>query len=147
LENYYHNHRLSAEDATTVRLSENGLAYDFSKSLISTEAFSMLLELAEECQLPQAINDFFSGEAINETENRAVLHTALRQFTPNDYLPEEVYAKVDNERNRVKKFVEEVLSGERLASNGKPFRHVVNIGIGGSDLGLRMAYRALQPYK
>ena len=147
LENYYHNHRLSVQDAVTTRLSENGLSYDFSKSLISTEAFSMLLELAEECQLPQAINDFFSGEAINETENRAVLHTALRQFTTNDYLPEAVYSKVENERNRIKEFVEEVLSGKRLASNGKPFRHVVNIGIGGSDLGLRMAYQALQPYK
>lgn len=147
LENYYSAHSLSNNNKATVRIAESGLTYDFSKSLVSAEAFSMLIELADECKLSQAIDDFFGGKAINETEKRAVLHTALRQFSSNDYLSDDIYQKVTHERSRIKNFVNEILSGERLASNGKPFRHVVNIGIGGSDLGLRMAYKALKPYK
>lgn len=147
LENYFNNHPLSANESADTVLSESGLRFDFSKSMLTDQAQQLLLELATTCQLPQAIDDFFAGKAINETENRAVLHTALRQFTPNDYLPSAIYEQVTQERQRLQQFVNEVLSGQRTASNGKPFRQVVNIGIGGSDLGLRMAYKALQPYK
>lgn len=147
LTNYYRNYQLSAADATTVKLESCGLTYDFSKSLVSDEAFSYLVELAQECKLSEATDGLFSGEHINETENRAVLHTALRQFSPTDYLPNAIYQEVTHQRNRLKSFVEEIQSGARRNSKGQAFKHVVNIGIGGSDLGLRMAYRALKPYK
>ena len=147
LEDYYQTHTLTQNDMSADKLTAEGVTYDFSKSLISSEALSYLVELANECGLPQAMEDFFSGQPINETENRAVIHPALRQFAPTDYLSDEVYAQVDYQRARMKSFVEEVVTGKRLTVRGKAFKNVVNIGIGGSDLGLQMAYQALQPYK
>src|SRR5690606_5569324 len=110
LENYYSTHSLSNNNKAIIRIVESGLTYDLSKCLVSSEAFYMLTELADECELSQAIDEFFGGKAINETEKRAVLHTALRQFSSNDYLSDDIYQKVTNERSRIKNFVNEILS-------------------------------------
>jgi len=130
-------------------LQWNDFLLDYSKNNISEETVSLLLELANSIGLKNAIADYFGGEIINQTENRAVLHTALRA-------PESAVIKVDGEnvipevyevKNKIKNFTNEVISGERKGCTGKVFTDVVNIGIGGSDLGPVMAVEALQFYK
>ncbi|WP_372936496.1 glucose-6-phosphate isomerase [Seonamhaeicola sp.] len=122
---------------------------DYSKNRITEETFKYLLELADDVKLKEAIQSQFSGEKINQTEGRAVLHTALRA-------PESAVVKVDGEnvipevynvRRKIEAFTNEVVNGERKGYTGKPFTHVVNIGIGGSDLGPAMVVDALQYYK
>lgn len=130
-------------------LQWNDFLVDYSKNNISEETISLLLELANTIGLKDAIADYFGGEIINQTENRAVLHTALRA-------PESAVIKVDGEnvisevyevKNKIKNFTNEVISGERKGFTGKAFTDIVNIGIGGSDLGPVMAVEALQFYK
>ncbi|QSW87109.1 glucose-6-phosphate isomerase [Flavobacterium endoglycinae] len=127
----------------------NDFLVDYSKNNISQETVSLLLELANSIGLKNAIADYFGGELINQTENRAVLHTALRA-------PESAVINVDGEnvipevyevKNKIKNFTEEVISGQRKGYTGKAFTDIVNIGIGGSDLGPVMAVEALQFYK
>ncbi|MCI9844322.1 glucose-6-phosphate isomerase [Flavobacterium pectinovorum] len=130
-------------------LQWNDFLVDYSKNNISEETISLLLELANSIELKSAIAQYFGGEIINQTENRAVLHTALRA-------PESAVIKVDGEnvipevyevKNKIKSFTNEVISGERKGYTGKAFTDIVNIGIGGSDLGPVMAVEALQFYK
>ncbi|NDP28523.1 MAG: glucose-6-phosphate isomerase [Flavobacterium sp.] len=130
-------------------LKWNDFLLDYSKNIIKKETIDLLLELANEAQLKDAIAKYFEGDIINQTENRAVLHTALRD-------KESSIIKVDGEnvipevfevKNKIKKFTNEVVSGERKGFTGKPFTDVVNIGIGGSDLGPVMVVEALQFYK
>ncbi|MEP7094538.1 MAG: glucose-6-phosphate isomerase, partial [Flavobacterium sp.] len=130
-------------------LQWNDFLVDYSKNNISQETISLLLELANGIGLKNAIADYFGGAIINQTENRAVLHTALRA-------PESGIIKVDGEnvipevyevKNKIKSFTHEVISGQRKGFTGKAFTDVVNIGIGGSDLGPVMAVEALQFYK
>ena len=130
-------------------LQWNDFLVDYSKNNISQETISLLLELANSIGLKEAISQYFGGEIINQTENRAVLHTALRA-------PESAVIKVDGEnvipevyevKNKIKQFSHEVISGERKGFTGKAFTDVVNIDIGGSDLGPVMAVEALQFYK
>ncbi|TEB40921.1 glucose-6-phosphate isomerase, partial [Flavobacterium circumlabens] len=115
-------------------LQWNDFLVDYSKNNISQETISLLLELANTIGLKNAISDYFNGEIINKTENRAVLHTALRA-------PESANIKVDGEnvipevyevKNKIKKFTQEVISGQRKGFTGKSFTDIVNIGIGGS---------------
>lgn len=122
---------------------------DYSKNCINEETLKLLQDLAREMQLKQAITSYFDGENINQTENRAVLHTALRA-------PENAKVLVDGKnvipeiyevKNKMKNFSNEVISGARKGYTGKPFTDVVNIGIGGSDLGPAMVVEALQFYK
>ena len=122
---------------------------DFSKNRITEETFKYLLELANDVKLKDAIESQFSGEIINKTEGRAVLHTALRA-------PKSAEFKVDNEnvmpqvyqvKEKIEGFTNEVVKGERKGYTGKPFTDVVNIGIGGSDLGPAMVVDSLQYYK
>jgi len=122
---------------------------DFSKNRITDDTFKYLLELADEVKLKEAIKSQFSGEIINKTESRAVLHTALRA-------PESYNVKVDGEnvipeiykvKRKIEAFTNEVVSGERKGYTGKPFDTIVNIGIGGSDLGPAMVVDSLQYYK
>ena len=122
---------------------------DYSKNIISEETQKLLLELAREANLKTAIEKYFSGDIINQTENRAVLHTALRAdeksvilVDNNNVLPEIIAVK-----NQIKQFTNEIVSGNRKGYTGKPFTDVVNIGIGGSDLGPAMVVEALQFYK
>lgn len=122
---------------------------DYSKNIISQETLVLLQELANEVKLKPAIESYFSGENINQTEDRAVLHTALRD-------PESKMVFVDGKnvipeifevKNKIKGFCNEVISGTRKGFTGKAFTDVVNIGIGGSDLGPAMVVEALQFYK
>ncbi len=138
-----------AARAEKFNLQWNNFLLDYSKNNISQETISLLVALAESMGLKDAINQYFSGEIINQTENRAVLHTALRT-------PESAIIKVDGEnvipeiydvKNKIKNFTNEIISGERTGFTGKAFTDVVNIGIGGSDLGPVMAVEALQFYK
>ncbi|MEM9832134.1 MAG: glucose-6-phosphate isomerase [Bacteroidota bacterium] len=122
---------------------------DFSKNRITEETHKLLLDLAEECKLSEAIEAMFSGNAINQTEDRAVLHVALRNRS-NDPIyvdGEDVMPDVNEVLDRMKSFSEKIISGEWKGFRGKPIRDIVNIGIGGSDLGPVMVTEALKPYK
>jgi len=125
-----------------------GLYLDYSKNRITDETLKLLLELAEQCRLPERIEAMFRGEHINVTEDRAVLHTARR--APRDAhvyddgvdVVPEVHAVLD----RMQSFARRVRSGEWRGYTGKRIRNVISIGIGGSDLGPVMAYEALRHY-
>lgn len=122
---------------------------DFSKNRISEETHKLLLDLAKECKLSDAIQAMFSGDAINQTEDRAVLHVALRNRS-NDPIKvdgADVMPDVNEVLDKMKTFSEKIISGEWKGFRGKPIRDIVNIGIGGSDLGPVMVTEALKPYK
>jgi glucose-6-phosphate isomerase len=125
-----------------------GLLLDYSKNRITAETLKLLLNLAEESRLRERIDAMFRGEKINITENRAVLHTALR--APRDASivvdGENVVPKVHAVLDRMADFANRVRSGEWKGHTGKRIRNVVNVGIGGSDLGPVMAYEALKYY-
>ena len=126
------------------------LHVDLSKNLITSETVELLLKLAEEVKLEQAREAMFSGEHINVTEDRAVLHTALRR--PEGYTPalavdgQDVDADVHAVLKKIYAFADRVRNGEWTGVTGKRIETVVNIGIGGSDLGPVMVYEALKPY-
>lgn len=122
---------------------------DFSKNRITEETIDHLLELAKDCKLDEAIKAQFDGEVINQTEGRAVLHTALRaskeevfNVDGKNVIPEIVQVK-----EKIKNFTEQVTSGQLKGYTGKAFTDIVNIGIGGSDLGPAMVVDSLQYYK
>ena len=122
---------------------------DFSKNIIDEQVFATLMELAEECGLQDAIESMFNGEKINVTENRAVLHVALRNRSNSRIVVdgEDVMPGVNEVLGQMKDFTEEVISGKWKGYTGKGITDVVNIGIGGSDLGPLMVTEALRPYK
>jgi glucose-6-phosphate isomerase len=121
---------------------------DFSKNLVSNETKKLLLELAYECELHEAIKAMFTGELINETEGRSVLHTALRNFSGKPVMSEgkDVMPEVIKEREHMKNFCRKIHKGEWKGYTGKKIKYIVNIGIGGSDLGPVMVTEALKPY-
>ena len=125
-----------------------GLYLDYSKNRITDETIRLLLQLAEEAQLRERIGAMFRGEKINITEKRAVLHTALR--APRDASimvdGENVVPNVHGVLDRMAQFSDSVRSGEWKGHTGKRIRNVINVGIGGSDLGPVMAYEALKYY-
>ena len=122
---------------------------DISKNRITEDTRGLLLKLAEECNLKEAIDSYFSGEAINKTENRPVLHTALRASKDAEInvRGENVVAEVEKVKAKIKEFSFEIISGARKGYTGKTFTDVVNIGIGGSDLGPVMVTESLEFYK
>ncbi len=121
---------------------------DFSKNRITSETVGLLLQLAEQAGLPDAISRMFSGDRINQTEDRAVLHVALRNRSNTPVLVDgqDVMPEVNDVLNRMKSFTERVRSGEWTGYTGAAITDVVNIGIGGSDLGPVMVTEALKPY-
>jgi glucose-6-phosphate isomerase len=125
-----------------------GIYLDYSKNRVTDETLKLLLQLAEECGLRGRIDAMFRGEKINITENRAVLHVALR--APRDATivvdGENVVPQVHAVLNRMADFSSRVRSGDWKGHTGKRIRNIVNIGIGGSDLGPVMAYEALKFY-
>ena len=127
----------------------NDFLVDYSKNIINQETLNLLQDLAKEVKLKSAIDSYFSGENINQTENRAVLHTALRAPKSASVLVdgENVLPEIYEVKNKIKLFSNEVISGTRKGYTGKQFTDVVNIGIGGSDLGPAMIVEALQFYK
>jgi glucose-6-phosphate isomerase len=135
--------------AEHMHLQWNDFLVDYSKNIVTKETMNLLQELANDVQLKGAISQYFEGDSINQTENRAVLHTALRAkenatvFVDGTNVMPEIYAV----KNKIKQFSSEIISGQRKGYTGKPFTDVVNIGIGGSDLGPAMIVEALQYYK
>lgn len=135
--------------ASKFHIQWNDFLIDYSKNRINQETMDLLINLANEVHLKEAIAAYFDGESINRTENRAVLHTALRA-------PENLVVIVDGKnvipeiyevKNKIKAFTNEVVNGVRKGYTGKAFTDVVNIGIGGSDLGPAMIVEGLQFYK
>lgn len=128
---------------------ENQILVDFSKNKINQETLKLLRQLAKESALDGAINAMFTGEKINRTENRAVLHTALRNRsnTPVYVDGKDVMPEVNAVLAKMSAFCDRVISGEWKGYTGKAITDVVNIGIGGSDLGPYMVTEALRPYK
>ena len=122
---------------------------DISKNRIDQKGFDLLLELAKESGLTEAIKAQFSGATINSTENRAVLHSALRTLKKDPILVEgkNILAEAEAAQNKMFAFCEKVISGDWKGYSGKPITHVVNIGIGGSDLGPAMVVEALAHYQ
>jgi len=127
----------------------NDFLVDYSKNIATQETFNLLFELANEAQLKDAISKYFQGDLINQTENRAVLHTALRAPENKSVIVDgvNVMPEVYSVKNKIKTFSDEVISGARKGFSGKQFTDIVNIGIGGSDLGPAMIVEALQFYK
>jgi len=127
----------------------NDFLVDYSKNLLNETTFSLLQDLVVEVNLKQAIISYFGGEHINQTENRAVLHTALRAKEDTTALVGgvNIIPEIYEVKNKIKAFSNEVISGQRKGYTGKPFTDIVNIGIGGSDLGPAMVVEALQFYK
>ncbi len=121
---------------------------DYSKNRINEETQKLLLELAQECGLKEAVEAMFKGEKINETEDRAVLHTALRDPKKSGFILEgkDISADIHRVLDKMESFSARIISGEWKGYSGKPVQHIVNIGIGGSDLGPVMVTEALKPY-
>lgn len=136
--------------ASRLTFTAGDLHVDLSKNLVTDETLEILVRLAEEVGLPGRVEAMLSGEHINVTEDRAVLHTALRRppgATPHlEVDGQDVDADVQRELEKMFAFADRVRSGEWTGVTGERIRTVVNIGIGGSDLGPVMAYEALRPY-
>ncbi len=128
---------------------KDDLLFDFSKNNINEETLALLVQLAEECGLQSAIEAMFCGEKINETESRSVLHTALRNFSGNPVYTdgEDVMPDIKAALEHMKQFCEKIHSGKHTGCSGKKIKYLINIGIGGSDLGPVMVTEALKPFK
>ena len=135
--------------ASKFHIQWNDFLFDYSKNRINQETIDLLLNLANEVYLKESINSYFQGELINKTENRAVLHTALRapQNSVVTVDGKNVIPEIYEVKNKIKAFTDEVVNGVRKGYTGKAFTDVVNIGIGGSDLGPAMMVEGLQYYK
>src|SRR5262245_14466292 len=142
---------LFAQDPTRgerLAVEAEGLYFDYSKHRVTDETLRLLLQLAEESGLRARIEAMFRGEKINVTENRAVLHVALRAPKGEGIVVdgEDVVPQVHAVLDKMAAFADQVRSGAWLGHSGKRIRNVINIGIGGSDLGPVMAYEALKDY-
>jgi glucose-6-phosphate isomerase len=122
---------------------------DYSKNRLTPKTLGLLNDLAEELHLDQAIKAQFKGEVINETENRKVLHTALRASNNEQLLVDnaDIIHKISEVKGKIQSFTNAVASGEYKGYTGKPFTDIVNVGVGGSDLGPSMVVESLQYYK
>jgi len=126
----------------------DNILFDFSKNLITRDTMKRLIGLANECKLPQAMEAMFKGEKINQTEGRAVMHTALRNFSGPLLLDgTDIMNGINTVRNQMKDFCTRIHSGKWKGYTGKRIKYIVNIGIGGSDLGPVMVTEALMPYR
>ncbi len=128
---------------------KDNVLVDYSKNLITEETLELLIDLAHEVDLRAGIDAMFNGEKINRTEGRAVLHTALRNRSNRPVMVDgkDVMPEVNAVLAKIKIFCDKVISGEWKGYTGKAIQHVVNIGIGGSDLGPVMITEALRPFK
>ena len=122
---------------------------DFSKNRFNGSIFSTLLDLAREMELKEAIEDMFTGKPINSTEGRAVLHTALRNRSNSPVIVDgkDVMPEINKVLDQMRVFSSQIISGKWKGYTGKPIKSLVNIGIGGSDLGPVMITEALKPYQ
>lgn len=126
----------------------NDILIDYSKNIINEETLRLLFELARECGVPEAAKAMFTGDKINQTEGRAVLHIALRNMGNEPILAdgEDIMPDVRSALAKMKAFADKVTAGEWKGYSGKPIKNIVNIGIGGSDLGPVMVTEALKSY-
>jgi glucose-6-phosphate isomerase len=143
---------LFKEDSLRFRkfsLAFNEILIDFSKNLITEETLDLLIHLANETQLKENINAFFAGEIINETEHRAVMHTALRKLNNKEVIigDKNVTPNIKAAKQKIKIFANQFCSMSLKGYSGKPLNTIVNIGIGGSDLGPVMVTEALKAYQ
>jgi len=140
--------RESPARAQEMSVEDCGLLLDYSKNRITAQTKRLLVQLAESVGLSQAIERMFTGDKINVTEDRAVLHVALRNRSGDPIYVDgkDVMPQVRAERDKMETFSKAVRAGQRRGHSGKPIRNVVNLGIGGSDLGPAMACEALKPY-
>lgn len=129
-------------------VSEKNILFDYSKNILSEKTCNLLLQLAGECKLDDCIKALFNGDKINETENRPVLHTALRNLSSDPVFAEgqDVMPEVKKVLKQMKSFCNKIHDGTWRGYTGKRIRYIVNIGIGGSDLGPLMVAEALKPY-
>jgi glucose-6-phosphate isomerase len=129
-------------------ITAGDIFFDYSKNRITVDTINLLIKLAEDCDLKTAISAMFSGEKINETENRAVLHTALRNFSGQPIVQNgiNIMEGIEQVLRKMKVFCHSIHSGEWKGFTGKKIKNIVNIGIGGSDLGPYMVTEALKPY-
>ncbi|MCL2039371.1 MAG: glucose-6-phosphate isomerase [Bacteroidetes bacterium] len=130
-------------------LQFNNILFDYSKNIIDDSTIKLLLELAHSTNLKSKIKQMFTGKKINTTENRAVLHTALRNRNSKPVVVdgEDIMPEINNVLDKMETFVEKIHDGEYLGATGKKITTIVNIGIGGSDLGPMMVCQALEYYK
>jgi glucose-6-phosphate isomerase len=143
--------RLFAEDADRFKkfsILFDDILFDYSKNIITPKTLQLLLQLADDCKVMEAIEKMFSGDKINETEDRSVLHTALRNFSGEPVMSDgkDVMPDVHRVQKQMKEFCGKIHSGEWKGYSGKKIKYIVNIGIGGSDLGPVMVTEALKPY-
>lgn len=133
----------------STKFEKSNILIDYSKNIVDEETMKLLFDLAKEVKLQESISSMFSGEKINKTENRAVLHTALRNRSNKSILVDnkDVMPEINSVLEKMKNFCSKVIGGEWKGYTGKPIDTVVNIGIGGSDLGPVMISEALKPYK
>lgn len=138
-----------AERANDLTVKWDDFYVDFSKNRITTETIDLLVELADELDLKDAISKYFEGDVINATEGRAVLHTALRAPKDAEVFVdgENVIPEIHEVKKKIENFTNSVVSGDHKGHSGKAITDVVNIGIGGSDLGPAMVVDSLQYYK
>ena len=129
-------------------ISNRDIVFDYSKNIINDKTIQLLFQLANECKLKEGIDAMFNGEKINESENRAVLHTALRNLSLEPVFAEgiDVMRDVRKVLKQMKNFCNRMHDGRWRGYTGKRIRYIVNIGIGGSDLGPLMVTEALKPY-
>ena len=137
-----------AERFSRFSIQLEDLLFDYSKNIITENTVEILLELANDCKLKEAMEAMFTGEKINETENRAVLHIALRNFSENPVFTDgiDVMPAIKQVQVQMKSFCAAVHSGEWKGYTGRKIKYIVNIGIGGSDLGPVMVTEALKSY-
>lgn len=158
LQNYFaefngtHMKDLFAKDAARAEkysLQLGDIFVDYSKNIVDEKVLALLFQLAEECGLKDAIKAEFTGEKINKTENRSVLHIALRNRDNHPIMSDgqDVMPGINRVLAQMKEFSSQIISGEWKGYTGKPITDVVNVGIGGSDLGPLMVCEALKPYK
>jgi len=146
-----HMRQLFQQDAERFKqfsLCTNDMVFDYSKNLITEETMALLVELATECGLQEAMKAMFAGDTINHTENRSVLHVALRAGENESYISggENVVPAIYKVLQQMETFCDKIHSGSWEGYTGKPIKYIVNIGIGGSDLGPVMVTEALRPY-
>ncbi len=147
-----HMKQLFADDKDRFKkfsLQFENILLDYSKNIITQETLDILFKLAEEVKLKEAIKQMYGGEKINKREDRAVLHVALRNLSGNPIYEEghDVMPEVNYVLKQMEVFSDKVISGAWKGYTGKPIKDIVNIGIGGSDLGPYMVTEALKPYK
>lgn len=137
-----------ADRAADLQINAAGIHYDFSKTTLSDESLQTLLLIAENANLSDAIAAMFRGDNINNTENRAVLHTALRNRSDKAVMQDKqnIMPMIQAQLDKMSQFVDAIYEGKWTGHTGEKITHVINIGIGGSDLGPHMAVKALAPY-